>query len=350
MEPLISIIIPVYNAEKYLRQCLDSVVNQTYRNLQILCVDDHSTDQSWQILREYAERDGRFQIYQKENEGVSLARNYALERANGEYLLFVDSDDWVEPDTCEQALAAARRENAQVVLWSYIRELGSESREKRIFGSDIIFEEQAVREKLYRRMAGAYGEELTSPENADALCTVWGKLYRRDVIEENKIRFHDIREIGTYEDGLFNLNVFACVYKAVFLNRHFYHYRRNNDSSLSTAYNPELPQKWNRLFELIGEHIRTHELDESFEKALENRIVLSLIALGINETERKAGAGEKIKKIREILSSRSYREAVAEFEKQYLPLHWKVFFTCAQWNWAGSVYFLLLVIQKIRGR
>lgn len=350
MQPKISVIIPVYNSEKYLRQCLDSIVSQTYRNLQIICVDDCSADHSWDILAEYADRDPRFAVYRKENTGVSLARNFALDRAAGEYILFVDSDDWMDADTVECALRSARQHNADTVIWSYVREMDNESRKKTIFNEDTVFEEQAVRERLYRRMAGVYAEELSHPENADALCTVWGKLYRRDLIEENQIRFHDIREIGTYEDGLFNLDVFGHVHKAVFLNRHFYHYRRNNDSSLTTAYNPDLPRQWEKLFTLISEHIRSHALDSSFEKALKNRIVLSLIALGINETERKAGMLQAIQGIKAIISRDQYRDAISDFEKHYLPLHWKVFFTFAQWNWAAGVYLLLLVIQKIRGR
>ena len=205
---MISVVIPVFNSQDYLRQCLESVINQTYQNLQIICVDDASSDCSWNILQEYAAADSRVQIFRKENEGVSLSRNFALEQVCGEYVLFVDSDDWLEPDTCACAMRSAEGNKADVVMWSYIREMGNESRKKKIFEKDIVFDRSAVREKLYRRMVGAYGDELSHPENADALCTVWGKLYRRDVIENNHIRFYDIREIGTYEDGLFNLEVF----------------------------------------------------------------------------------------------------------------------------------------------
>ncbi|MBO4939128.1 MAG: glycosyltransferase family 2 protein [Oscillospiraceae bacterium] len=347
---MISVVIPVYNSEKYLRKCLDSVLSQTYRQLQIICVDDDSSDRSWEILEQYAAADSRIQIFRKENEGVSLSRNFALERARGEYVLFIDSDDWMDRETCACALEAMEESRADVVMWSYIREMGKESRAKMIFDSDRVFEGQAVRERLYRRMAGAFGEELAHPENADALCTVWGKLYRRELIEKHGIRFYDIREIGTYEDGLFNLDVFSHVRKAVFLNRHFYHYRRNNDASLTTAYRPDLAQRWDRLFELIRGHIEARELDPTFEKALENRIVLSLIPLGINETEKRAGMIETVRSIKTIISTKQYRSAILDFEKERLPLHWKIFFTFAQWNWAAGVSGLLFIIQKIRGR
>lgn len=351
MNEKITIIIPVYNAAQYLRQCLDSVINQTYSNLEIIVVDDKSTDHSEEIIQEYESKDSRILFIKKQvNEGVSFARNAALEHATGDYYVFVDGDDWIELDTCERAMKTAKEYSADIVMWSYVREMESESREKIIFENDIVFEQNAVREKLYRRMIGLYGEELAHPENADALCTVWGKLYRRNTISERNITFYDIREIGTYEDGLFNLEVFSNVEKAVFINRPMYHYRRNINTSLSTAYNPELQNQWNRLFELLQQHMTNHRLDASFQKAWDNRIVLSLIVLGINELERSVSVSKKMKGIKHIVSQKQYCEAIEDFEKQYLPIHWKLFFSFAQKRNAIGVYLLLTVIQRIRGR
>ena len=105
-QPLVSVIIPVYNVERYLAQCLDSVSHQTYQNLEIICVNDGSRDGSLDILRRYADEDARIQVIDKANGGVSRARNDALDCARGEYIMFVDSDDWVEPDACENAVNA----------------------------------------------------------------------------------------------------------------------------------------------------------------------------------------------------------------------------------------------------
>lgn len=351
MEEKITVVIPVFNAEHYLAKCLESVVGQQYRNLEIIVVDDASTDASAAIVRRYAELDERIVLIAKEtNEGVSLARNTALDHATGDYLLFVDGDDWLEADTCTCALEAARSSGADVIMWSYIRELSTDSRKKVIFNEDIVFNREEVKEKLYRRMVGAYGRELARPENADALCTVWGKLYRSELIQKNRIRFYDIRKIGTYEDGLFNLDVFSRVEKAVFLNRYFYHYRRNNDSSLTTAYNPNLPQQQEHLFALLDRHLKGHDLDSRFGRALDNRIVLSLIPLGGNEMARKGGMITTIRGIRQLISRQEYRKAMVGFPLQCLPIHWKAFFTLARMQCAVGVFLLLWVIQKIRGR
>ena len=94
----VSVIIPVYNVEKYLCKCLDSVVNQTLRDIEIICVDDGSTDSSWEILKEYAQRDDRIKLIHKENGGLSSARNVAMQVAKGDYIGFIDSDDWIDLD------------------------------------------------------------------------------------------------------------------------------------------------------------------------------------------------------------------------------------------------------------
>lgn len=351
MNHTISVIIPAYNAERFLKETLDSVLYQTFRNLEIIVVNDASTDGTAAIIDDYAARDQRIRVLHKsKNEGVSWARNDALEMATGEYLLFADSDDWMEADTCERALEALEAQGADLVMWSYIREVGEDSRPKRLFDGPRTFDAVAVREKLYRRMVGVYDEELAHPENADALCTIWGKLYRRELIEANHIRFPDIRKTGTYEDGLFNLEVLHHVRKAVYLDEFLYHYRRSLDGSLSTAYKSDLPQKWQYMFGLIREHIRRNSLDETFSQALANRIALSMIPLGINEAENPAGATAVVWGLRGILRDEEYRSALHSLDISPMPIHWKVYFTCAKLGCAWGLYLLLLVIQKIRGR
>ena len=350
MNPLISVIIPVYNAEAYLRKCLYSVVNQTWKNLQILCVDDGSTDDSLQILQEYSREDDRIQVYLKENEHVSMARNFALERARGEYILFLDSDDWLDPDTVETAVQTACEQDADVVIWSYIRELGAESRKKHIYDVDVIFDAEMVRTLLYRRMIGPFGEEIANPENMDSLCSACMKLYRTELLREYGITFYDIREIGTYEDGLFNLDVFSHAQKAVFLERYFYHYRRDNAASVTSVYKSQLPDQWDKLYRLMDKHIADNNLDDTFKIALSNRIALSIVGLGINEIESSSASGIKIRRIRQLLRKPHYRAALKELDIRYMPIHWKVFFLCAKLHCAPGVYLLLLAIQKIRGK
>lgn len=113
----ISIIVPIYNVEKYIRQCLDSIVNQTYRNLEIILVDDGSPDACGAVCDEYAKMDGRITVIHKENAGVGAARNDGIDRATGEWLMFVDPDDWLELDCCENAIKAAQKSDCDVIYF-----------------------------------------------------------------------------------------------------------------------------------------------------------------------------------------------------------------------------------------
>ncbi len=339
----ISIIIPVYNAASHLSQCLDSIVNQTHRNLEIICVNDESTDSSLDILKEYKGRDGRIAIINKKNEGVSIARNAALDIATGQFVLFVDADDWVDLDTCEKALEQIQ--DADVLMWSYMREYGDTSAPKVIYEGKQVFERERVLQKLHRRMIGAVDEELSHPENADALCTVWGKMYRRDIIKD--LRFVDIRKIGTYEDGLFNLRVFEKAKKAIYVNEYYYHYRKNNEISITTAYKPKQTEQFHELFQLMQYYITEGQWGNIYQKALNNRIALSVLGLTLNIISSDKSINEKLKAEKALISHPMYRAAFREFSLSNLPLHWKLFYGGAKMNCAFSVYFIGKGVYRI---
>lgn len=348
-QPIISVIIPIYNAEQYLHQCIESVINQTYRNLEIILINDGSVDNSPQICNEYAKKDFRIKVIHSENKGASAARNIGIDEANGQFIMFLDSDDWIDLKTCETACDVAEKNGADVVLWPYVREFGIESRKKDIFSeSIIIFNENEVKYKLHRRMIGLLDDELANPENAEALSPVCMKLYKSSIIKNNDIRFIDINLIETSEDTLFNIYVFGYVKKAVYINQHFYHYRRNNVSSISTRYKPQLFNKWSYLFDLIEEYIYKNKLDKIYVQSFNNRISLSLIGLGLNELKSKDSHIIKITRIKNIMSTQRYLNSYSELKLGYFPLHWKIFFWLGKINATAFTYILLLVMNKIR--
>lgn len=348
--PQISIIVPVYNVEKYLHKCMDSLVNQTFENIEFIAVNDGSTDSSLGILREYAKRDSRIVVIDKVNEGVSFARNTALKYVIGEYVMFVDSDDWIDLDTCEKVLELVKQYKCDVMMWSYIREFGTVSVPKAIFQQNIIYDEEGVKKNLHRRFVGAIGNELAKPENLDALCTIWGKLYKTSIIKRNNIKFDDIRKIGTYEDGIFNLRLFQYVRKAVFINKYFYHYRKDNETSLTSQYKSLFTERWIVLFDLIEKYIDDHKLDSIYRQALYNRIGVSILGLGLNELSSDKNTYEKIQSIDSIINIMKFKKAYKLLSLQYFPLPWKFFFGCAKYNFPIGVYLLLLAIRKIISR
>lgn len=338
-QPLISVIIPVYNVEQYLSQCISSVINQTYSNLEIICVNDASTDRSPEILNQFTRKDQRIHVIEKQNEGVSRARNVGLQRAHGQYVMFVDADDWIESDTCEKALAAINGNGADIVMWSYVSEYGASNSSKTIFPNKCVFERQEILDKLHRRFIGIVGDELERPELADAICPVWGKLYKRNLIIQSDASFIDLAEIGTYEDGMFNLETFFYANKVAYLDQCLYHYRRNNKTSITSIYREELFGLWENLYQRMQQYIQEKNLPEVYNEALKNRIALGVLGLTLNVSSARKSFFEKRRELREILKSEQYHTALISLDISRMPKKWKIFYKCAKYGNASALLF-----------
>lgn len=341
----VSVIVPIYDVEKYLPKCLDSIVGQTYENLEIICVDDGSPDNSADIVRSYAEKDDRIILIRKENGGLSSARNEGIKHATGEYTVFLDSDDWIDKETIAAAVEATERDGVEMVMWGYVREYKNKSIEKHIFDSDRIFSKEETKNYVHRRIVGLLGEELANPATADSLGTAWGKLYNTKKIKDNNIEFVDTKIIGT-EDLLFNTYYFGYVETCKFINKPYNHYRKDNESSLTKQYRPQLFEQWSKLYDLMTEYLEANKdiCGEDFEKALSNRICLSMVGLGMNEHSHKAKFMERAAAIDLILESDRYRKAYKNLDLSYFPLHWKVFFHYCK---IGSATRTCLVLEAI---
>jgi len=345
-EKLISIIVPVCNAEAYLVKCIDSILDQNHRAIEVICVDDGSTDKSLEILTDYQKKDKRIRIISQKNGGLSAARNSGLEIAEGDYVLFLDSDDWLNKQACAVALKAAEKESAEVVMWSYIREYPNNSKPTYVFDREILIWDEKNVEDLRRRFVGLVDDELAKPNEIDSLVTAWGKLYKRSVI--GNIRFVDTKIIGS-EDVLFNIHVFSYVNKALYLPELYSHYRKDNPNSLSHRYKRQLVYRWNNLYQIIENGLRSREAPEKYYEALSNRICLGLIGLGLNLAEDDMMTfSEKIIELRRILNMTHYRKALGKLQFKYLPIHWKVFFGLAKCRLSCSLYALLVLMNRMR--
>lgn len=342
---LISIVIPVYNVSAYLRQCLESIINQSYSHLEIIVVNDGSTDDSLSICEEYQIKDSRIKLINQENKGLSGARNRGIDTATGDYILFIDSDDWIHLDTCQLLIDNVKKINTDVVLFSYVKEFSNYSEEKFILDGDLIFYEQESG-KIHRRIIGLYEEELAHPENADTMVTAWGKLYKTEIIKNNKIYFTDCKMIGT-EDMLFNAYCFKYVKSISNLHHCLYHYRKNNQSSLTSVYKTNLYNQWHTLYATVGAFLEKEQLGFQFQQALKNRISLGIIGMGLNELYANKSLYTKYVRLKKMLNDKRYREAVKELPLNYFPIYWKLFFFFAKNRMALPLLFMLMAIKKI---
>lgn len=343
--PTVSVIVPVYNVASYLDQCIDSVLEQTLIDLELLLIDDGSTDKSSDICDDYARRDARVRVVHQPNAGLSAARNAGIGIARGRYTAFLDSDDWLDLDTLSQAYEAAKRFGADVVMWAYVREYANKSLPKQVFRfKEHVFDTGETRHQLCRRMVGPLGAELAAPENAESLVTAWGKLYRRELLESNGAAFVDTSMVGT-EDALFNLQAFTGASRCVYLNQFMSHYRRDNVSSLTQTYKPRLPEQWEELHTRMSRHIDAHDLGEDFEQALRNRVSLSIMGLGFNALRAPAGWRGTVQMIDDLLAKPEYATSLATLETKWLPPHWRIFFSAAKRGDALTVCTLLRAMQ-----
>ena len=348
--PKISIILPVYNVQEYLKQSLDSLVQQTFSDIEIICVNDGSTDDSLSILKAYEKKDSRIKLINQSNLGVAEARNNAIKISKGKYLMFTDGDDWLEINACETLLEIMEKHKPDVVMYSYYREYEEKTLKKHIFDDElIIFNEQQCNE-LHRRHSGIIGIELKSPESADALCSLSTKLFKSSIIKQNNIKYIDNKIIGTYGDGLFNLFYYEHVKKAVYINRYLYHYRKTNVNSIVTAYKPMLPNLWNNMFDIIENYIDQKSLGAKFSEGLSNRIALSSMVLGLNVLSSDKKMLDKYKEVSAIINSPRYIDAVANLKINIMPIHWKLFYASAKHKITIVVFLLLYAIQELKKR
>lgn len=242
MQPKVSVIIPVYNIEKYLRQCLESACNQTLEDIQVIAIDDGSTDSSAEICRELLEKyPTKMEYHYKENGGSASARNLGLEYARGEYIGFIDSDDWVEPDMYEKMYACAVRNDADMVFCRVFEEECPGAYEY-IFPREGYFSPEDMKKEIFPYLLPG----VTSKGNFRNLrwCN-WLRICRRSIIEENHIRFYD--KSRRCEDLGFSV---ACTIHSknyYYLNECLYH-NRPNASSKSRNYSKEM---WKSIRELM---------------------------------------------------------------------------------------------------
>ncbi|WP_234340175.1 glycosyltransferase family 2 protein [Gorillibacterium timonense] len=347
-----SIIVPVYNMEQYLERSLDSLLGQTLKNVEILAVNDGSTDASLAILRQKASGDARLRVIDRKNGGVSAARNAGLNEASGAYIGFVDPDDWVDPGMFEALYRTAVEERADIVMCSYIREFGDHAKEKEFSLADrTVYRDEEVTDGLLRRLVGPVGAETGNPELLDAWGTVWNKLYRAELIREAEAEFTDLRLIGSNEDTLFNLQVIHEARSFVFLHTPYYHYWRVNAGSLTSGYNPRLLHQFLQLYGQMEQFLTDRNLSGPFRKALDNRIALSTLGLGLNilSADNPAPAPEKLRLLQELLDHERFRSALSRFSPEGPPV-WRIFYWCAKLRFAAGFYVLLSAADRMRRR
>lgn len=339
-----SIIVPAYNIEEYIRACINSLLEQIYPNIEIIIVDDGSTDKTSSILEEYS-NEQKIRIIHQENQGLSGARNTGLTYATGRYIIFVDGDDWLEPD-CVEKLSKCINENTGFLLFPY-----SKIYEKKKVAVHLFDKAQlSLHDDIFLRLFGPVEKKYFSPSKLDNISTAWGKVYRADIAK--KVFFTDTKEIGT-EDCLYNIQYVLQLPEHAAINYcedTFYQYNKLNVTSLTSTYKKNyVYQRWNfyHKVEKIIESSNINNKDELVQ-ALRNRIVLELFSIFKNICYSDLSTKEKKVEINKILSMPEYEESFLSFNLNRLPFVWRLFFKPIVHKNVLSVLFLMEASRLLR--
>lgn len=224
--PLISVIVPVYNAEEYLPACLDSILKQDLREIEIIVVDDGSTDESGKIADRYAKGDSRIQVIHQENAHLSASRNAGMQLATGEYIAFIDSDDWIETDMFSSMYKVAKREESDVVICSVTVEFTK--------NNSLYFEK--VSQEYTERDTRNFYSLFIELSQLHLFNYAWNKIYRTQVLRDNMLTF---QVEAPFEDIAFNLQVLKVIEVITVLPGTYYHYIHRDVQTILSSFRPE---------------------------------------------------------------------------------------------------------------
>ena len=336
----VSVVVPVYNSEAFLRECLYSITNQSHQNIEIIVVNDGSRDDSLAIIEEFVRTDARIRIFSQPNSGISEARNAGIRYATGEYIAFVDSDDWISEDLLSRLLE--RSDQHDLVVCSYFREFRN-MRLPRRFNISGSMSSHDFKSLLICPLVDGF----LDPGSVDSLTTVWGKLYKTAVIKANGIAFVSLQEVGTGEDLLFNLSYVDKAGDVFVIDEPLYHYRKYNANSITTRYKSDLKVKWQSLYVRIGELVGQNPHHQTL---FHYRRAVSTIGLSLNEMNNSAGFMAIYQALSHLVSSESYARSYRLLPLSRLKIPWKVFFFLARYKLTLSMLLMLQVMKAIINR
>ena len=309
----VTVIVPVYNVESYIRQCLDSLLNQTLRNIEIIVVDDGSPDNCAQIVDEYAISDNRIKVIHKKNGGVSAARNDGIERITGKYIFFCDSDDWLTEDALEKMFKRAEDSRSDVLISDFYEAVEDEYIIKKMFSNEFVTDDIETLRTLQNTVLPKGVTALRCKDFKRGYClgAPWHHLIRSSIIIDNNLRY-DTYVRGIFDDGLFMLNVFEHAKRVAYLSENTYYYRIVS-GSLTHRFNPAILDTYARVYERLEEFGKMYHKDSSYYDAYYIRVIGYLnkaMSICFLNPENKDIEKVRYEKFIDMVNSEPYAKAI----------------------------------------
>lgn len=340
-EAKVSVIVPIYNVEKYLDRCVSSILNQTLKDLEIILVDDGSPDNCPAMCDEYAKNDSRVKVIHKKNAGQGLARNSGLEIATGKYVAFIDSDDYVDESMYESMYALAENESLDLCCCSYNR-----------FYNDG----HVVAAKWYNKPKIVAGQRQVNQlildlniKNANTIIetNVWGVLYSKDIIDKNRIRFVSEREIAS-EDLIFNYDFFIHANKIAYTPNRYYNYYYN-DNSTTTNYGTAKYKRMVQLLYSLDNRLSNRFTAQEYEPYFCYSVLRIFKIILKFEVLRAKSLKEGLASLKNALTEPIFKRMLTSVEfRKSLSTYNKILISCFDCNNFLTLYFIQSLKLKLK--
>ncbi|MCD7777446.1 MAG: glycosyltransferase family 2 protein [Clostridiales bacterium] len=314
----VSIIVPIYNVEKYLDRCIDSLINQTLKDIEIILVDDGSPDKCPEICDKYADLDKRIKVIHKKNGGVSAARNDGLSAASGDWVIFCDSDDWMEKDACEILYSLGEEKGVDIAIGDINLIRGEEAVYNRFFADEFVYRNKKDMTGLV--MADIYQNYCPNPPSTHTIGYggPWNKLVKRQFLLDNKIKF-DTSLLGIFDDILYTAYIYANADSIAYIQKPVYNYVVIS-TSITKSYKANTLEISRRIFKAFGkfksEYAPDGKLDRAYDALVVRRFDEALRLYFFSEKNPKK-LKDRLKELKETMKEEPYVSATrnAEYDK-----------------------------------
>lgn len=334
---LVTIIVPIYNEEKHLRKCIESLRAQTLKDIQIILVNDESTDSSGDICDEYAQKDNRIQVIHQFNTGQGIARNIGIKQAKSPYIGFVDADDWVEKDMFEKMYQTAIQTQADITMCNCFEVVrGMETTTHIKTTTNILEHEQIIKELLLPMVGGTTLQDHYENNIPGYVCRC---LYKQELIQG--LTFISEREI-LFEDLWFNIQAMYRSNKIAIVPEPLYHYI-HHEVSFVTTYKKDLWERQQRLDTLILNFFKAHHIKEPVEHRMNTRKLIHLFSSMNNEVyvENKKTTKQQKQAIIDMCMDEKIQEALRQVEPGQITLKQKIRLMLIKKRWFNILYWVV---------
>lgn len=323
---MISVVVPIYKVkEELLKECIESIMNQSYSDLEIILIDDGSPDNSGKICDDYSKKDKRIKVIHKENGGVSSARNIGIENANGDWITFVDSDDYIEKDFCKKMLNKAIENKCQCVISAY----------NKVYGQKI---ETIKKENDLLINGNEFLKMIFNVQSGFGFCHT--KIWKTELIKNNKVKFNETISVG--EDALFCMQMSKYIEKLYFLNEPLYNYRFNEESVVR-KFDKNYYKKYLKSMQIAKKYI-AKEYSSEYEQNVYNYIAYHILLIVINYCFHPQNKDNGVKSLKKICNIEEFKEAIQKSNYEGFSLTRKITLFTLKYK----LYFITKIIADIR--